>query len=38
MNTPLLAALDIAPDGYGTKPIKHGYDFARECAAVFGWR
>jgi hypothetical protein len=33
-----LSELTIAPCGYGTKPTKDGYDFHKECDAVFGVR
>ena len=31
-----LAALSLTPSGFGTDPTEGGYDFARECRAVFG--
>jgi hypothetical protein len=32
-----LSDLTISPRGFGTRPTKYGYDYFRECEAVFGW-
>jgi hypothetical protein len=34
--TARLASVTVKPLGFGTKPTAHGYDFGRECKAVFG--
>jgi hypothetical protein len=36
--TAYLGGLSIAPLGFGTVPTKEGYDFHKECEAVFGPR
>ena len=31
-----LGGMTVAPNGFGTRPTRDGYDFHRECEAVFG--
>lgn len=34
--TPILAAMTVAPNGFGTVPTAGGYDYFKECDRVFG--
>jgi hypothetical protein len=36
--TCLLSELEIGPVGFGVRPTATGYDFHKECAAIFGTR